>query len=56
MTDQQNLFDLNTAGEQKSFEVIPAQTIVTVQMTVRSGNAGEGGWLKTSRNGDSESN
>jgi hypothetical protein len=48
------LFDLNTAGEQKSFEVIPANTIVTVQLTVRPGNAGEDGWLKTSRNGDSE--
>jgi len=54
MAEQQNLFDLNTAGEQKSFDVIPAQTIVTVQMIVRPGNAGEDGWLKTSRNGDSE--
>jgi hypothetical protein len=54
MTEQQNLFDLNTAGEQKSFDVIPAQTIVTVQMIVRPGNAGEGGWLKTSSNGNSE--
>ena len=54
MTEQANLFDLNTVGEQKSFDVIPTQTIVTVQMIVRPGNAGEGGWLKTSRGGDCE--
>jgi len=54
MTAQPNFFDLNTAGEQKSFEVIPAQTIVTVQMIVRPGNAGEDGWLKKSSKGDSE--
>jgi len=54
MNEQPNPFDLNNAGEQKSFDVIPAQTIVTVQMIVRPGNAGEGGWLKASGKGDSE--
>jgi hypothetical protein len=49
-----NFFDLNTAGEQKSFDVIPAQTIVTVQMIVRPGNVGEDGWLKNSSKGDSQ--
>ena len=52
MTD--NLFDFNNAGEQRSFDVIPAGTIATLQMTIRPGNAGEDGWLRTSGNGQSE--
>jgi hypothetical protein len=54
MTAQPNFFDLNTAGEQKSFDVIPAQTVVTVQMIVRPGNAGEDNWLTNSSKRDSE--
>jgi hypothetical protein len=46
--------DFNTAGEQRSFEVIPANTIVTLQLTIRPGGAGDGGWLKQSANGASE--
>ena len=38
-------FDFNDAGEQRSFDVIPANTICTLQMTVRPGGAGDGGWL-----------
>jgi hypothetical protein len=44
--------DFNDAGEQRS--LIPAGTIVTLQMSVRPGGAGDGGWLKQSANGASE--
>jgi hypothetical protein len=44
-------FDFNDAGEQRSLDVIPAGTIVTVQINVRPGGAGDGGWLKASNNG-----
>jgi hypothetical protein len=46
--------DFNDAVPQRSFEVIPAGTIATVHMTVRRGNAGEGGWLRRSKDGNSE--
>jgi hypothetical protein len=46
--------DFNTAGPQRNFGIIPADTIVTLHMTVRSGGAGDGGWLKRSKAGDSE--
>jgi hypothetical protein len=38
--------DLNTAGDQRSFDVIPAGTILTLQMIIRPGGVGDGGWLK----------
>jgi hypothetical protein len=47
-------FDFNNAGEQKSFDVIPANTVCTVQMSIRQGGAGDGGWLKRSADGASE--
>lgn len=47
-------YDFNNASEQRTGEVIPDGTIATVHMTVRPGNAGEGGWLKRSKAGDSE--
>jgi hypothetical protein len=47
-------FDFNNAGEQRSFDVIPADTIVTLQMVIRPGGAGDGGWLKPAANGASE--
>jgi hypothetical protein len=53
MSDSTN-FDFNTAGEQRSFDVIPANTICTLQLTIRPGGAGDGGWLKQSANGASE--
>jgi len=46
--------DFNTASPQRSFEVIPANTIATLQITVRPGNAGTGGWLRRSKDGLSE--
>jgi hypothetical protein len=46
--------DFNNAGEQKTFEVIPDGTIADMQMRIRPGNAGEGGLLKRSKNGDAE--
>ncbi len=49
-----NFLDFNNAGEQKSFDVIPNNTIATVQLTIRPGGAGEGGWLKRSKDGASE--
>jgi hypothetical protein len=48
------LFDFNTAGEQRTFDVVPANTIVTLQLTIRPGGAGDDGWLKTSADGASE--
>jgi hypothetical protein len=47
-------YDYNTAGEQRSFAVIPDGTIAVVQMRIRSGNAGEDGLLKHSKNGEAE--
>jgi hypothetical protein len=47
-------FDFNNAGEQKSFDVIPPNTVCTLQMTIRAGGAGEGSWLKRSADGASE--
>ena len=51
MTDTSN-FDFNTAAEQR--DVIPADTIVTLQLTIRPGGAGDDGWLKRSADGNSE--
>jgi hypothetical protein len=47
-------YDYNTAGGQRSFDVIPDGTIAVVQMNIRPGNAGEGGLLKRSKAGDAE--
>jgi hypothetical protein len=46
--------DFNDAVPQRSLEVIPAGTIATVHMRVRPGNAGESGWLRRSKDGNSE--
>lgn len=46
--------DFNNAGEQRTNELIPDGTIASVHLTVRPGNAGEGGWLKRSKAGDSQ--
>lgn len=45
--------DFNTAEEQRSGGLIPDDTICTAHLTIRPGNAGEGGWLKRSKAGDS---
>ena len=47
-------YDFNGADEQRTNELIPDGTIATVHLTIRPGNAGEGGWLKRSKNGESE--
>jgi hypothetical protein len=49
-----NDFNFNTAGEQRSFDIIPANEICTLQMTVRPSAVGEGGWLTRSADGASE--
>ena len=46
--------DFNQAGPQRVFDVIPAGTIATLQLKIRPGGSGEGGWLRRSKNGDSE--
>lgn len=43
--------DFNSAGEQRSGDLMPDGTICPVHMTVRPGNSGEGGWLKRSNDG-----
>jgi hypothetical protein len=47
-------FDFNTAGEQRSFDVIPANTICTLQLTIHPGGAGDDHWLTRSADGASE--
>jgi hypothetical protein len=46
--------DLNTAGEQRSFDIIPANTILTLQIKIRPGGAGDGGYLRRAADGASE--
>jgi hypothetical protein len=46
--------DFNDADKQRSFDVIPANTICTLQLTIRPGGAGDDGWLKRSADGNSE--
>jgi hypothetical protein len=46
--------NLDTAEQQRGFDLIPAGTICGVQMTVRMGGAGDGGWLKRTAKGDAE--
>lgn len=47
-------FDFNNAQEQREGGLIADGTIAVVHLTVRPGNAGEGGWLKRSKAGDSQ--
>jgi hypothetical protein len=46
--------DFNDADPQRVFDVIPADTIATLHVTVRPGNAGDGGLLRRSKDGNSE--
>jgi hypothetical protein len=46
--------DFNDAENQRNFDVIPEGTTATARMTVRPGSAGEGGWLRRSKDGNSE--
>jgi hypothetical protein len=47
-------FDYNEASEQRTIDLIPANTICTVEMSIRIGGSGEDGMLKRSKNGDCE--
>jgi hypothetical protein len=46
--------NFNDADEQRSLDVIPAQTVVTLQMKIKPGAAGDDGWLTRSKDGASE--
>jgi hypothetical protein len=48
------MVDFNDASPQRSFEVIPAGTVAELHLKVRPGNAGEDGWLRRSKDGNSE--
>lgn len=48
------VYDFNGAETQREGSLIPEDTIAVVHLTVRPGNAGEGGWLKRSKTGDSQ--
>jgi hypothetical protein len=41
-----NEYNLNDANQQRSFDVIPAGTIVTLELKIRSGGAGDGSLAK----------
>ena len=46
--------DLNQAGDQRTFDVIPAGTVVSLHLMIKRAGAGEDGWLTTSKGGNSE--
>lgn len=46
--------DFNNAPEQRESGLIADGSIVPVHVTVRPGGAGDGGWLKRSKSGESE--
>lgn len=48
------MVDFNDASPQRSFEVIPAGAVAELHLKVRPGNAGEDGWLRRSKDGNSE--
>lgn len=48
------VYDFNGAEAQRENSLIPDGTIAVVHLTLRPGNAGEGGWLKRSKTGDSQ--
>jgi hypothetical protein len=50
-TNSTNEYGLNDAGEQR--DVIPVNTLVTLEMSVKGGGAGDG-WLTTAKSGNSE--
>jgi hypothetical protein len=45
------MFDLNTAETQR--ELIPADTVAVIQLDLKPGGVGDGGWLKDSKDGTS---
>ena len=47
-------YDYSTAAPMREFDLIPAGTIASMQIEVRPGGAGDGGWLKRSKSGECE--
>jgi hypothetical protein len=47
------MFDLNNAQAQRGSDLIPANTVAALQMTIRRGDTGDGLWLTTSKDGRS---
>jgi hypothetical protein len=47
-------YDFNGAETQREGGLIADGTIAVVHLTIRPGNAGEGGWLKRSKDGSSQ--
>jgi hypothetical protein len=47
-------YDFNGAEQQREGGLIADGTVAVVHLTIRPGNAGEGGWLKRSKGGDSQ--
>ena len=45
-------YDYSTTPPPREFDLIPNGTIASVTMKLRPGGAGEGGWLKRSKNGE----
>lgn len=48
------MLDFNAAEPQRDMGLIDDGTVAVVQINVRPGHAGEGGWLKRSKTGESE--
>jgi hypothetical protein len=48
------MLDFNAAEPQREIGLIDDGTVAVVQINVRPGNAGDGGWLKRSKAGESE--
>jgi hypothetical protein len=48
------MLDFNAAETQRTREVIPADTVAVIQMNIKPGDAGEGKWLKTAKDGRSQ--
>lgn len=44
--------DFNTAESNSGFDIIPANTVAPLIMTIRPGSAGEGGWETASKTSD----
>jgi len=47
------MIEFNSASKQKPADLIPDGTVVPVHLNLRPGNAGDGGWLKRSKAGNS---
>jgi hypothetical protein len=47
-----NPFDYNTADKSAGFDLIPANTVAPMILTIRPGSAGDGGWLTASKTSD----